>query len=285
MLQFTLLDGSIKGTGLQLPERGKVTTFTAIEAAEAVGDIKFLTKAQIQKIAKSGEMDGRKKFDKSWVKDQKTHGSCNGFAGAAVLTKARVLNGQPRVDLSGAYLYSLINGGMDRGSQLEDGMNKMAGGIATAETVPWNAIYPSQYDREKAREEASRFRGVLVYAIESEEGYWNALALGYMVVTAVHAGSRFMQVDRASGVAGVDYGPGNHAVHCDGLTWVGELAGTGENSWNVTYGVNGRMNLLSAHYQQPSKYHLSYAVLDVSEDPKDSSELPKAESASTVEAE
>lgn len=263
MRQLTLPSGDVVGTGLLMPHSPRHTLMaTPLESV-----VQVLSKSELEKIAKSGVMDGRKKFDESWVQNQRHYGSCNGFAGATALAKARVARGLKRVDLSGAYLYSLINGGVDRGSMLDDGMMAVQNrGVATKKTVPWNAIYPNQYDKAKADAEATKYKGWECYPVETLDGYWTALALGFIVVTAVHAGSRFMRVDGAEGVAGVDSGPGNHAVHADGLVWVGELGATGENSWDVTYGKRGRMILLEDHYTQPSRYHVSYAFRSTTED-------------------
>lgn len=255
--------GELRRMGCLLPPAGFVSSFPAFE-----DKIPLLEDADIKRIAQSGDADGRNKFDVTWIQDQRSHGSCNGFAGAMALSRARVRRGLERVTLSGAYLYSLINGGQDRGSALEDGMRALAErGCATLATVGWDAVFPSQYDRAKADAEAARFRAFECYAVKSLQGLWSALALGFDCVVAVHAGSNFMRVN-SQGVAGVDNGPGNHAVLCDGLTWEGgELVGTGANSWNVNYGVNGRMGLRAAHFAQTFSRHVFFALRSTSDDP------------------
>ena len=249
-------DGVERILGCLLPPQGFVTSFPALEDAVPV-----ISARDIEEIARSGDMDGRKKFDASFIKDQRSHGSCNGFAGAAALTRARVRRRLPRVDLSGAYLYSLINGGQDRGSLLEDGMRVMqTKGIATEQTVGWDAIYPSRYNREKADAEAAQFKAFECYAVKTKEGFWTALALNFDIVLAVHVGSRFMRVD-SQGIAGVDSGPGNHAVGADGITWGNDQPlATAYNSWNLSYGDQGRMLLTWSHLSQPWGYHTTYAI-------------------------
>lgn len=220
-----------------------------------------LSDSDIMEIARAGMMDGRTKFDQSWIDDQKSHGSCNGFAESSGLAKARVKRGLERVDLSGAYAYSLMNGGQDQGSSLENGMlNVSKYGICKKSTVGWDQIYPNQYDKAKADAEAAHYKGFEAYAVGTIKGAWNALALDFILICAVHVNSAFMRVN-AAGVAGVDRGPGNHAVHCDGITLVNDqLAGTGANNWNVTYGQDGRMLLVEAHWTQPFQNHKFYAI-------------------------
>lgn len=253
-----IVDGEEKGCGLLLPP---VACQTALPVWE--DKLPVWNEAEILDVAKSGLMDGRKLFDPSWIKDQKSHGSCNGFAGAAALSRSRVRRGLPRVDLSGAYLYSLINGGQDRGSMLDDGMNAIqTKGIATAATVGWDQIYPHQYDRSKADAEASQYKAFEAYAVKTLPGLWTALAADWDCVVAVHAGNSFMRVG-TDGVAGVDGGPGNHAVAVDGLfysTKLGRLVACGVNSWGTQYGEQGRMGLTEDHFAQPMQYHAYYAI-------------------------
>lgn len=230
--------------------------------------VDLLSEAQIVEMARSGLVDGRKKFDESWIKDQRSHGSCNGFAGADALAKARVKRGLQRVDLSGAYLYSLINWGRDGGSLLDDGMRVMqTNGVATADTVKWNQIYPSQYDKAKADAEAAKHKGFECYQARSRGELLTGLALGFTGVVAVHAGNNFMRVDPNTMIAGADSGPGNHAVSVDGLAFDGGgLVATGVNSWNLSYGVKGRMNLVwERHFAQTTQWHPFYLIRSTSD--------------------
>lgn len=253
-----IIDGEQKGCGLLMPPTPCFTTLPVWEEKLPVWN-----EAQVLEVARSGLMDGRKLFDSSWIKDQKSHGSCNGFAGAAALSRSRVRRGLARVDLSGAYLYSLINGGQDRGSMLDDGMNAMQSkGIASDATVKWDQIYPHQYDRAKADAEASKYRGWECYAVKTLPGLWTALAAGWDCVVAVHAGNNFMRVG-ADGIVGADNGPGNHAVAADGVVYserAGQLVACGVNSWNTNYGVEGRMGLTEGHFRQTISQHSFYAV-------------------------
>jgi hypothetical protein len=257
-------DGLEYFTGMLTPPAGLVCFAPLFEDR-----VPTLTKTEIEDIAKGGSADGRNLFPRrEWVTDQKSHGSCNGFAGAGALTAARVRRGLEKVVLSGAYLYSLINRGRDQGSLLNEGMKALQeNGCATADTVPWNAIYPRQ-QRPEAVAEARRFKAFECYKVGTEIGLWSALALGFDCVVAVHAGNNFMRLD-ANEVAGGDRGPGNHAVRADGIAWAnGVPAATHIGSWNVGYGKDGGSLLTwDRHFKNTFGQHDFYAVRSTSDDP------------------
>jgi hypothetical protein len=253
-----VIDGDPKGCGLLMPAIPCSTTFPVWEDR-----LPLWSESEIVDIARSGLMDGKKLFPTDWIQDQRDKGSCNGFAGASALSRARVRRGLSRVDLSGAYLYSLINWGRDTGSLLNDGMAAMqTRGIATAETVKWDQIYPRLYDQSKADAEAALYRAFECYAVKTIQGLWTALAAGWDCVVAVHAGNAFMRVG-TDDVVGVDAGPGYHAVMADGLYYssrLGQLVACGVNSWGTRYGVGGRMGLTESHFRQTLQHHAFYAV-------------------------
>lgn len=263
--QFTLPDGTVVGTGLMLPPPQFSTNLPVYEDSGPMW-----TWEQIDSVVKAGLADGRKKFDKSLIKNQRNHGSCNGFAGSSAQTRARMRRGLSRVDLSGAYLYSLINGNRDNGSMLDDGMNAlMKQGCAEEQYAKWNQIYRSQYDTRAADASAARFKADECYAVGTKQGLFSALAAGFDCVVAVHVESGF-NVNR-DGVVTEGRGPGNHAVGCDGAIWdekYGYLT-TNYNSWDVVYGIDGRMLCSWEYqYQYTTKYHKFYAIRTTGDDPQ-----------------
>jgi hypothetical protein len=259
-------------TGLLLPPAGFVSAFPAYLSSGPM-----LPMDDIRARAASGAYRGSTKFDRSWIKNQRNKSSCNGFAEAAALSRARVRRGLLRVDLSGAYAYSLINRGRDNGSMLEDGM-RAAGerGIAPEALVPWDAIYPHLYPAA-AHEEAKRYKAFECYAVRSEVELFSALASGFDCVVAVHADNGFMRLD-GDGVAGGGRGPGNHAVAADGLYMVGsELVADGVNSWGTEYGADGRMGMTWArHFRTTTGNHVFYAVRSTTDDPQGTNPPPVA---------
>lgn len=261
--QLRLPDGTPVGTGLQIP----VSASTAFIAYETIGPMLSMT--DIIDLAKRGSRTrGRTRFPKQYISNQRSTNACQGHASAAAVTRARVRRGLDYVKLSGAYAYSLVNGGRDRGSMLEDGMVACEQGYATEETVPWDKIYPSLYNATKAKAEAARFKAREVYAVRTEIGLFSALASGFDCVVAVHADNGFMSLD-PRGVAKGGAGPGNHAVCCDDLWYDGELIADMPNSWDVSYGDEGRAGLTwNRHLKNTTPYHVFYAIRGAIDDPE-----------------
>jgi hypothetical protein len=255
-LKTIIVNGRKRKLGTLKPPAGFVSSLPVFESA-----VEPLDDSTLTRIAKSNSATGRTMFDSSWIMDQGQYGSCNGWAGASALSRARVRRGLKRVNLSGAYLYSLINGGRDNGSMLDDGMRTLQSrGCATLDSVKSNQIYPSKYDRKKADREAAKHKSFEAYQIGSREGLWTALALGFDVVVAVHAGNAFSNIDR-NGIAGVNNGGGNHAVMADGLLYAGgEIVADGANSWGTRWGDRGRMLLRWKHFEQTIGVHAFYSI-------------------------
>lgn len=250
------INGRKRKLGTLKPDAGFVSSMPVFESR-----VEPLDESTLVRIAKSNTATGRTMFDSSFIQDQGQYGSCNGFAAAAALTRARIRRGLKRKTLSGSYLYSLINGGRDNGSMLDDGMRVLQSrGCATIETVKPSQIYPSKYDRSKADREAAKHKAFECYQIGTRDGLWTALALGFDVVVAVHAGNSFSSIDR-NGIAGINNGGGNHAVMCDGLLYAGgEIVADGVNSWGTRWGDRGRMLLRWKHFEQTIGVHSFYAI-------------------------
>lgn len=266
--QLRLQDGTPVGTGLQIP----ISTSTAFIAYEQVGPM--LSMPDIIDLAKQGgRTRGRQRFPADrFISNQRSTNACQGHASANAVTRARVRRGLEYVRLSGAYAYSLVNGGRDRGSVLEDGMQACEiHGYATEETVPWDKIFPHLYNVGKARAEAARFKAREVYAVRSELALFSALASGFDCVVAVHADNGFMSLD-SRGVALGGNGPGNHAVCCDDLWYdetTRELIADHANSWGTSYGDQGRAGLTwKRHLSKTTPYHVFYAIRGTIDDPE-----------------
>ena len=248
-------NGEVRRLGSLLPPAGFVSALPTFEKEYPVWE-----DDQIRKIVTDpNRKPSRVRFDSSWIKNQLNFGSCNGFAGASSLSKARVKRGLNRVDLSGAYLYSRINGGRDRGSMLADGMDAVQRfGIAPEAMVNAKMIYPN-LQPAGSDAEALKHRGLVAYAVQTKQGFRTALAAGFPVIVAVGAGARFQSIN-ALGIAGVDNGV-NHAVHCDDISIVGgtevyDMA----NSWGLGYGNQGRAYLTWESLEQGMHSHVFYAI-------------------------
>ena len=254
---FFDVTGRERRCGSLAPPPGFVSSFVPYESEKPM-----YTDVEIKKIiTASGRVPRRQMFGPSWVMDQKSHGSCNGFAGAGALAMARRLRGiNDNLLLSGAWLYSLINGNQDRGSMLDDGLKAIQQhGVAPASLVPWDIIYQRQMPAN-AKAEAAKHKGLVCYAVQTKQGFRSALAAGFPVIVAVHAGGNFQRLN-AKGIAGVDRGGGNHAVFCQDIDLVG---GTEcydmQNSWNLSYGNRGRAWLTWDSFEQCFDNHVFYAI-------------------------
>jgi hypothetical protein len=203
----------------------------------------------------------RKTFGPSWTQNQRSKGSCNGYALGGGLSKARFLRGiQDKLLLSGAFPYSMMNGGRDNGSALGDGLKVIEKyGSCPESLVPWDQIYPN-LQPSNAKTEAAKHKGLVCYAAGSIDELYTGLAKGFIAIVAVHAGGSFQQLN-SQGIAGVDSGGGNHAVHCDDLCIVGgEEVCDMNNSWGTNYGTAGRAYLTKDHFAQTFGNHTFYLI-------------------------
>lgn len=249
--------GELYGTGLMVPVN-RVSGYRLFMDSKPM-----LTREQVNKIISDPtRKSGRKRFPSDWIGNQGGLGACNGFACAYAAARARVRRGLKRKVLSGFALYSAINGGVDRGSQLKDGMDWMQRhGVPEAYAgergeYRWSRIPQSQKD--------TMADNVMLecYAIETELELAVASALGFDCVVAVHASNRWSSLD-SNGISLESNGMGNHAVLVDDVV----LSSTGEwlfdmaNSWNTTWGQQGRAyQTWRRHFQQTIRYHQFFAI-------------------------
>ena len=261
------------GLGLNLPAT-RPLSFDTLASVQPL-----LSTDEIRKVIESEDWGfGEQVFDSSWVTNQNGYGSCAGYGGASALAKARVLEGQERVDLSGDYLYSLVNGGRDRGSMLDDNMRAiLRNGVATAATVPLGGIYPSKYNKPVADKEAKRFRGHELYAVPDEQSMATALAMKMPVVIAIHVDRNWRRFDSRD-VLHECNGPGNHCEHVDDIrysTEKGRLEYRKATSHGRQYSGDGYCwTAWNLHYKTSARYHMFYAVPGAIRDPEGNNPPP-----------
>lgn len=203
-----------------------------------------------------------------FITNQRSHGSCNGFAAAGAYTRARYMMGyKSSWRASGAWIYSLINGGRDQGSMLDDGMRVGRDvGFCSDSIVSWDQIYPNQQDVAAAKLDAAKHKSLKAYRATTLQGWRTGLATGlYLGVAAVMAGNNYMRF--RNGIAGVDHGPGNHAVCVTDLTLRnGTELFDQDGSWGVGgWGDNGRGYLVADHFRETFKNHAFYLIPAVQE--------------------
>lgn len=249
--------GEERRLGSQENPDGFVSAYSPIEAAIEVWD-----DVTIRRVITAGSRVPRRAvFGPSWIQNQRSHGSCNGYALGGGLSKARWIRGiQDKLLLSGAFPYSLMNGGRDNGSMLGDGLQIVeTHGSCSESLVPWNMIYPHQQP-SNARAEAAKHKGLVCYSAETLQGLRTGLAKGMIAIVAVHAGGNFQRLN-SNGIAGVDSGRGNHAVHVDDLCIVnGTEVFDMCNSWGTGYGTMGRAYLTKDTFSQTMSVHTFYLI-------------------------
>lgn len=222
------------------------------------------------------EIDGWSQFGDEYVLDQKSHGSCVGYSAAGSMMQARALAGQKTYQkLSGAYVYSYINGGGDNGASIGDALEAMMEhGVCLDSEANWDAIYPSRIPAT-ARTTAQRFLLEEGYRVDSFEEAMSAVQCGFVVAHAVMVGGSFDGLDSES-VIGFDHGPGNHAIRSWGAKksakwgWIFD----GWNSWNTTWGNRGRFRSARKHWEGVQQD--AYAIRVARFDPQDSNQPPVA---------
>lgn len=259
-----IIDGHY--TGLLIPDR-RPETFSAYRTSQPI-----LSKDQIRQIVTHPDRSpARIRFpSKQFIRNQGRRGSCNGYAGAWALARARVAAGLPFVPLSGEYLYSLINGGRDSGSMLDDGMHALQEkGIARESLVKHESYLFNEMSAE-ARADAPNFKGFECYRADDESELASGLALGFVGVVAVHASRSYQQLD-SRGVRLASSGPGNHAVGVQDvrISPTGELEFDEFGSWGLNNGQDGCAWITWLRHLQPTQEYHAFYLIRAATDPQD----------------
>ena len=214
---------------------------------------------------------GMAHYDSSWTKNQNGWGKCASSAATYGVEKARYVTGQPRVELSDDYLYSLVNGGRDRGSTLSENLRAITQrGIATRRTVKEGQIYRSKYNTSQADKEALRMRAHEGFATPSEQEVVAALLSGKPVIIAIHVGRNWKRFD-SNGVLIGDRGPGNHSEHLDHVRYnrqKGRFEFREHSSHGLSQGEGGFFWVVwDQHLATVHSSHTFYAVPSAIQDP------------------
>jgi len=269
-MSYDVIDGRYF-TGCLVPDK-KPQRLAAYEDLQPM-----LSKSEIIELVRNeNRTPARKRFSaEQWIRNQGGRGSCNGYAGAWALARARVMAGLPFEALSGEYLYSMINGGRDSGSMLDDGMKAIQERGVARESLVKHESYLWNQMSEEARKDAPRFMAFECYRVETEMGLASGLTLGFVGVVAVHASNAWSSL--SNGVSRPSNGPGNHAVCCqdvqaNGDTLLFDIA----NSWGRNWGDSGHtMNTWKDHFVQTVKNHDFYLIRGVTDDPQNPAPEPK----------
>lgn len=172
------------------------------------------------------------------VHDQGEVGQCNADATAAVAEFCRAVQGLPYVRLSGADLYARINGGVDRGSMLEDAMHEMtAVGIGTAATA--GTLWQPNL-RQAGNAERARYRVLECWLCPTFEHCMSAVLGGFAIISGIPWWDNYTP-DGDGWLPSVGAGQwGGHAIMGYRPMLRGKSVGIAHmNSWTAGWGING----------------------------------------------
>lgn len=256
--------GSIQRLGLLAPD----PTFNVMAPAYEDSAQPILEDDEIRRLATREDKTPRRVIfqDPEWQKqtNQRSAGSCNGWAGASGLAKTIYLNDNNAlvVPLSGSYVYSWINRGRDAGSPLDEGMAELAAhGAPRATTCSWDKIYRKQTAAFDA--EAEERKGATMWFAKTKQGFRSGIALGFMGIVCLHWDNRLANFSVTTDkIAPVNTsGIGNHAIHCQDMVYLNgtETFDCG-NSHGLGSGNQGYLNLVWEHFARPFTVHKFYLI-------------------------
>lgn len=271
-LDYFELDGEIFLLGLLPPPADEPDPRYDFKAYASTNNPMFTKEQKLEMLQDSSRLSAEKWFpNELFIKSQGGRGSCNGYAGAKALERARVKRGLRHIPLSGEGLYAQINGGRDGGSHLAAGMKAMTErGVPPESMVPhqeylWNRI------SEEAREAMDRFKAVECYRTDTSDELESGLLAGFVGVVAVQASGSFNRLDE-NGSVYPSLGPGNHAVGVDDLRWNAsrnEFEYNMFNSWGRRYGRDGRGWISwSRHLKSTNSVHSFFLIRSTTDDPQ-----------------
>lgn len=210
-------------------------------------------------------------FTPDWMQNQRSWGSCNACAESYVQRKGQFLRGRHDTPmLNWEFAYAQINGGRDNGSLLKDSMAEaLSTGLPILDPAANGQgrgyIYKKHYTQ--ADYDAAKLnKGTIALAVNDELTLATAVLAGFPAVVAVHAGNSFMKMT-GEGIAGVDRGAGNHAVHVDDVEYSGgRFLFDHQGSWGTNVHDAGRAYLTwDGHFAQTIKYHQFWILMSTND--------------------
>lgn len=218
----------------------------------------------------------RNTLDKKFVVNQHSCSGCTGFSAAHLLMRLRALRGMTFQELSGAFVYSQINGGHDNGSVIVEALSVLTE-VGTCLRAEFD--FPKIFDNQvpaQAKRTASRFKLAKGITFDTFEEAATAIQMGFVVQFPIQVGSNFEKF--SNGIAGYANGYGNHSVGADGMDFInGRWVLDVPNTWGDAWGpfANGRVYILDKAVAGQGGSDDSYVLVDAEYDPQDI-DLPPA---------
>lgn len=267
--EFEVPGGGKVFTGMKMPETMPLS-FVAFPkpAIRSLSDIAELVK-------ESKTLDIRREWanEVNWF-NQGNKSSCNAYMIAWIICILiwRFTGGKTR--LSPEWVYSIINGGEDGGSMLDDGMvQAFEGGMPAYAAAFYQRYRQGQFSMEEKRwatQSAKDHRFAECYKAPTDSfenmmlALFSCIAEGGAVGMAVHVGDQYM---RSGSVAGFDDGDGNHAIAGAQLELltpnpksINDIQIVSPQSWGSRFANKGFTNITAKHCYRPGRYHAFYCV-------------------------
>lgn len=183
------------------------------------------------------------------VHDQDGRGQCASSASCGALETQREIAGQSYVYLSAGDQYSGVNGGRDRGSLLEDNLERLTGeGVAPVAMVPyvWDG---RRHESETVKAERRKYRITEAYICPTFAHVASALQQGFPVVHGLMWHDNF-RVDADGWLPESAWGQGGgHAMLGYGLAQRnGKWGIATRNSWGAAWGAGGNCVIPRNHF-------------------------------------
>ncbi len=212
------------------------------------------------------------------ILNQESRSSCVGNAAARTLAVARDMAGMGFIELSASFIYMMINGGRDAGSDPADAATALSEvGTVPSSMCDEDHIFQRQVNFAALKKVAARFQVSAddMYSCQSFDEVVTAAILGFPFWHTIRVGQGFNNLDK-NGIPPLSPGQGNHCVS-GGEALVrlpdGSWGIPCPNSWGEGWGIGGWFVQTEAHFDRQPQWQ-AIAIRVPKQDPLDPDNPP-----------
>jgi hypothetical protein len=228
-------------------------------------------------VAMLKEKGGRISFADYYspIRDQGQHGSCVGHGAGSNFQKRWSIKNGTQVLFSPCFIYALGNGGRDAGMVISDALDILTQyGICHEDEFPEGHIWKQQIPA-KAYETAKRYRATDSHHCQSYDEIMTTVLEDGACTYGIYVGRDFNNLNSEGVAPAYPRRTGNHCVYGDGLILLrdGSIGLDTPNSWDTSWGINGRCVLTERHFDgtDPDAFGIDVTA----EDPQETNLPPK----------